>query len=134
MILLDTVTLVWFTLGDERLGAESRRLLEGEGEFAISAITPWEVAMLVGKGRLNLGRRPFDWIESVLADPRMKLMPVSPKVAVDGGLLPRTIHADPADRLILATANELACPVLTPDEKFLAYAAQGHVQAIDARR
>ena len=134
MILLDTVTLLWFTLGDERLGAESRRVMEGGDEFVISAITPWEVAMLVGKGRLALGRRPSAWVEGVLADPRMKLIPISPKIAVDAGLLPRTIHGDPADRLILATANELACPVLTPDEKLLGYATAGHVQAVDARR
>ncbi|MDQ8756068.1 type II toxin-antitoxin system VapC family toxin [Sphingosinicella sp. LHD-64] len=133
MILLDTATLVWFTLGDGRLGPESRRLIETGNAFSLSAITPWEVAMLVGKGRLNLGQGPLDWISRILSDPRMELVPVAPKLAVAAGLLPPAIHGDPADRLILATANDLVCPVLTPDEKILEYAAQGHVQALDAR-
>jgi PIN domain nuclease of toxin-antitoxin system len=134
LILLDTVTLVWFTLGDERLGPTSRSLIDANNDFAISAITPWEVAMLVGKGRLTLPQSPLAWINGVLADPRMKLVPIAPKLAVEAGLLPPTIHGDPADRLIMATAQDLACPIMTPDEKLLAYAAQGLVQALDARR
>lgn len=134
MIVLDTVTLVWFTLGDERLGSKSRSLIDSGNDFAISAITPWEVSMLVGKGRLGLGKSPLAWINGILADPRMELMPITPKLAVDAGLLPATIHGDPADRLIMATAQDLACPVLTPDEKLLACSAQGLVQALDARR
>ena len=133
MILLDTVTLAWYALGDERLGMRGRDLIDSDENLRISAITPWEIAMLVGKGRLNLGRSPIDWIEEILADPRMALTPVHPKLAVEAGLLPRTIHGDPADRLIIATARALACPVLTPDEKILDYAAEGHLQAIDAR-
>jgi len=134
LILLDTVTLVWFTLGDVRLGSESRSAIDGGNDFAISAITPWEVAMLVGKARLTLGQRPLAWINGILADRRMKLVPITPKLAVEAGLLPPTIHEDPADRLIMATAQDLACPVMTPDEKLLAYARQGFVQALDARR
>jgi PIN domain nuclease of toxin-antitoxin system len=133
LILLDTVTLVWFTLGDRRLGSRSRSLLEADNDFSISAITPWEVAMVVMSGRINLGKSPLAWIEGILADARMNLVPISPEIAVAAGLLPRTIHGDPADRLIMATGQKLACPILTPDEKLLAYAAQGHVQAIDAR-
>ncbi len=134
MILLDTVTILWFTLGDNRLGPESRSLIASDNDFAISAITAWEAAMLVRKGRIDLGRSPLAWINGILTDPRMTLAPITPKVAVEAGLLPTVIHGDPADRLIMATANDLVCPLLTPDEKLLAYATEGHVQAIDARR
>ena len=133
LILLDTVTLIWFTLGDRRFGSQSLALLEGDNDFSISAISPWEAAMLVMRGRVDLGKDPRAWIEGILADARMNLVPISPEIAVAAGLLPRTIHGDPADRLIMATAQKLACPILTPDEKLLAYAEEGHVQAIDAR-
>jgi PIN domain nuclease of toxin-antitoxin system len=133
LILLDTATMLWFTLGDQRLGPESRSLIDTGKDFAICAITPWEVAMLVRKRRLDLGKSPLAWIDGILADARMTLVPIAPKLAVEAGLLPTIIHGDPADRLIMAAANDLACPVLTPDEKLLAYASQGYVQAIDAR-
>ena len=134
MILLDTVTLVWFTLGDARLGSRSRVLIDEGDAFGISAITPWEVAMLVRRRRLDLGKHPLAWIGAILTDPRMELTPIPPEVAVHAGLLPDIIHGDPADRLLIATAKDLGCAILTPDEKILAYAAQGLVEAIDARR
>jgi PIN domain nuclease of toxin-antitoxin system len=43
-------------------------------------------------------------------------------------------HRDPADRMIVATAIERDDVLLTADEAILAYAAAGHLQAIDARR
>ncbi len=75
----------------------------------------------------------MEWIRGVLADSRVELVPISPNIAVEAGLLPHIIHGDPADRLMIATARALACPVLTPDRKLLSYAAEGHLQAIDAR-
>ena len=89
--------------------------------------------MLVGKKRLSLAGSPMDWVKGVLADPRMELAPIEPRIAVEAGLLPRAIHGDPADRLLIATARALACPVLTPDRKLLAYAEEGYLQALDAR-
>ncbi|MEA1014964.1 hypothetical protein SH591_05795 [Sphingomonas sp. LY54] len=41
--------------------------------------------------------------------------------------------ADPADRLIIATARTLDCPLLTADHQIIAYGAEGHVGTIDAR-
>lgn len=134
MILLDTVTLIWFSLGDARLGPSSRSLLEEGDAFAVSVITAWEVAMLVRKRRLDLGQKPLAWIRTVLADSRMKLAPITPDVAIEAGLLPNIIHGDPADRLLIATAKDLECPILTPARQILAYSEQGLLEALDARR
>lgn len=111
-------------MGDETAG----------GEIALSPISFWEASMLVQKGRLSLGMDVLEWIEAIVGQPNVRIEPVSPAIAVDAGRLPGEIHGDPADRLILATARSLACPVMTTDRKMLAYAGQGHVQAIDARR
>jgi PIN domain nuclease of toxin-antitoxin system len=45
-------------------------------------------------------------------------------------LLPGELHADPADRLLIATARQLGVPLVTRDRRILDYAAQGHVDAI----
>ena len=137
MILLDTQVLVWLFMDDPRLGKKSERLIErsrARGEACISAITPWELSMLVDKGRLDLGRDTLAWISAAMAAPGVRLMPITPEIAVAAGRLPRGIHGDPADRLIVATARELSCPLLTSDRRIIDYAGQGHLQAIDAHR
>ena len=59
MIVLDTHVLVWVLDGSRRLGATAHDQVNQAacaGGVGLSAITPWEVALLAGKGRLRLGR------------------------------------------------------------------------------
>ena len=90
--------------------------------------------MLADKGKIALSRPVAAWFEAVLAAPGFSLAELTIGIGADAGSLPGNIHGDPADRLIIATARALGCPVLTADRAILAYAAAGHVQAIDARR
>ncbi|MCY3671243.1 MAG: type II toxin-antitoxin system VapC family toxin [Alphaproteobacteria bacterium] len=135
MILLDTHAFVWTVGGDRRLGPRARAAIEeaasGEGVL-VSAITPWEVALLVGKGRLRLGREVGAWLEAALALPGMVLAPIEPAIAVDSTRLPGDFHADPADRLIVATSRHRGVPLLTADRAILSYAANGYLHALDA--
>lgn len=48
----------------------------------------------------------------------------------DAYAMPQPFHFDPADRMLVATARALRCPILTSDAKILAYASAGHVAAI----
>ena len=74
------------------------------------------------------------WIRAVFQTPGIDLMPIEPAIAIDSVRLPGNFHADPADRLIIATARRWGAPLLTADNAILAYGAEGHVQAIDAAR
>ena len=135
MIVLDTHALIWAVEGDGRLGASASRLIEETVQtdrLGVSAITPWEVALLVERGRLRLGRELSGWLEDVLALPGVSLVPIEPAIAIDSVRLPGDFHADPADRFIVATARHLDAPLLTADRKILAYAAAGHVRTVDA--
>jgi PIN domain nuclease of toxin-antitoxin system len=135
LIVLDTHALIWAVEGDRRLGATASRLIEETVQtdrLGVSAITPWEVALLVERGRLRLGRELSGWIEDVLALPGVSLVPIEPGIAIDSVRLPGDFHADPADRFIVATARHLDAPVLTADRQILAYSAAGHVQTVDA--
>ena len=72
---------------------------------------------------MELGAR----IQTVLQAPGVGLLPIEPRIAIDGVRLPGRFHADPADRLILATALRWGGPLLlTADRAILAYAAEGH--------
>lgn len=135
MIVLDTHVLIWALNDDSRLGAGAREIIDREaglGEVLVSAITPWEIVMLTEKGRLALGRDVASWLDAALALPGLVLAPLLPAIAVDSVRLPGGFHADPADRLIIATARHANAVLLTADRTILDYAAAGHVPAIDA--
>ena len=136
MILLDTNILVWLFNGDPRLGKESRIAIEearNRDVLYVSAITPWQISMLVEKGRLNLGIDTLRWMMKVLSFDGINFAAITPSLAVDAGRLPGDIHGDPGDRLIIATARDLNCTLLTSDRKVLDYGAAGHVAVRDAR-
>ena len=135
VLLLDTHVLIWLTDGDRQLGAhakEALRLAYREDRALISAITPWEIALLVKKGRLKLGRDVLEWVHRVLGVPGVRLAALEPEVAVDSTRLPWEAHGDPADRIIVATARHLGATLVTADGALLEFAKQGHFVGMDA--
>ena len=71
MTLLDTHVLIWLRLDSPRLGAKARRAIDRDwqtGQIYISAITFWEIAMLVYQGRLDFmqGQNVDVWHKEVL--------------------------------------------------------------------
>jgi PIN domain nuclease of toxin-antitoxin system len=134
-VIADTHVLVWLLEGDPRLGPKARQALERAAQddaVHVSAITPWEIAMLVDKGRLALGRDVGDWIHAALALPGISLVPLEPAIALGSVRLPGSFHADPADRMIVASARYLGVPLVTADRAMLNYGASGHVAVVDA--
>ena len=90
--------------------------------------------MLVDKNRLDLGQDVLRWVSAALSAPGMSLAPISAEIAVEAGRLTGGIHGDPADRLIVATARALACPLMTSDARLLDYGRAGHIETLDAFR
>lgn len=103
------------------------------GQLMVSPISAWEIVMLSrGKPRpetLAFRDDPVGWWRGVLANPFLQLAAFTPEIAFDAYLMPEPFHNDPADRMLVATARALRCPIVTSDRKILAYAALGHVQA-----
>lgn len=125
MIVLDTHALIWWVSDDERLSppaAEAiKRELGNDGQILVSAITPWEIAMLLEKGRMALAMDLDEWLSAVESIECVSVVPISSRVAVQSVRLPGEFHKDPADRLIVALARELNAPLLTADEKIQGY-------------
>ena len=100
----------------------------------ISPASIFEVAALHTLGRLRLARPVESWIREALEVTGLRVAPLSPDVAIDAGLIPRTALPDPLDRLLVATARETQATILTADERILTYAAEtSDVRAHDAR-
>ena len=89
--------------------------------LGVSAISCWEVAKLVERGRLSLPCPVLDWIRQALAYPGVRLIELSPRISVESTQLPGTFHRDPADQIIVATARVLDAPLVTMDAKISAY-------------
>ena len=137
VIVVDTHVLIWAIDGDPRLGAAAERIIEADGReisVGVSAITPWEIALLTERGRLRLDRDVAEWIHAVLDLPGFRLLPIEPAIAVASVRLPGTFTPDPADRLIVATARHHRARLLTADRAILDYGAAGHVHTVNARR
>lgn len=137
MILLDTHILLWMAEGNDRLGRKARKRIDEEaaaGNVIVSAISFWEIGMLIEKGRIALSMALGDFAEMLARRGGINVVSVDEAIAIETTNLPPGIHGDPGDRILVATARHLNCPLATTDGRILTYAAQGHLQVIDASR
>jgi PIN domain nuclease of toxin-antitoxin system len=137
VLLVDTHALIWMVEEAPRLGAQTAEALNRAGwenRIAVSAITPWEIGLLVSKGRLQLGSDVLEWIRTALAKPGVTLAPLEPEIAVASTCLPFEMHADPADRILVATARYLGATLVTADHALLDLGVKGNFRALDAAK
>jgi PIN domain nuclease of toxin-antitoxin system len=132
---LDTCAVIWLangaTLGH---GAVAKITHAGlaDGIF-VSPVSAWEVGIL---SRPKSGRAvqflpdPATWFARFMNGPAIKPAPFTADIAIAASHLPGSWHADPADRMLIATARHLGMPIVTRDTKIIAYGALGHVSVI----
>ena len=132
MILLDTHVLVRYEEGDPKLGKRARtaidRALE-RGELFVSAVSFWEIAMLVAKQRLALDSTVAALRELALGQGILE-QPLDGEIAITAGELPG-VHGDPADRFLVATAIVRGLALVTADDTLLDWKLRGF-RAVDA--
>jgi PIN domain nuclease of toxin-antitoxin system len=120
-LLLDTHIALWLDSGDEHLHASTRTLIDdcwrNGGTIYLSAISAWEIALLVDIGRIDLDIPVEAWIGRFIDRPGVTGVPLTHHAASRSYRLHHLDHRDPADRLLVATAIELACPLVTYDER-----------------
>lgn len=123
MILADTHIWLWWVAGNPRLPATHRHALESHRRtgIGVSIISCWEVAKLVQIGRVTLNRPALQWLEQSLVFPGIRLLELTPSIAAASTQLPGQFHRDPADQIIVATAREYDCDLITVDERLLNY-------------
>jgi PIN domain nuclease of toxin-antitoxin system len=121
-LLFDTHVWVWWNAVPEKIPESIRDAVgESDGPIHLSAISVWEVAKFVEKGRLTLGIDVDSWVARSLEVPGFRLEPLSPAIAIAGTRLPGTFHNDPADQIIAATARDVGSTLVTADHRLLDY-------------
>jgi PIN domain nuclease of toxin-antitoxin system len=134
-LLLDTHIWIWLSLGTPGIfkPAVQKRLEAADRAqpLHVSIMSAWEVAILAAKGRLNLAMPTQAWIERSLSHPAMRLLALDdPAIVAESNELPGDFHADPVDRLLVATARIDNCTLVTRDQKILDYGKAGHVSVL----
>ena len=120
-LLLDTHALLWFCEGNPALSATARAAIEDStNERYVSHATPWEVAIKISLGKLEL-RVGYDALfPGVLNSNGFEFLPSSP--VHYRALIPLARHhGDPFDRLMIAQAQVEALTIITCDPQFSAY-------------
>lgn len=133
MIVLDTHVLVWFAEDHPQLGPRTVRLTDAalrRDEAMVSAISFWEIAMLVDKGRVRLDMSPAALRQSALGQ-GIREVPLDGAIGIGAAEL-RGFHGDPADRMIVATTLWLGGQLMTADRRILRW--RRGLRALDARR
>jgi PIN domain nuclease of toxin-antitoxin system len=125
-LLLDTHIALWLETGDPRLRPSTRVLLDEcwmtGGTIFFSAVSAWEIALLVNGGRLSLDLPVEGWVRRFLDRPGVEAAPLTPFAAARSYPLANLEHRDPGDRLLISSAIEAACPLVTYDARIIGFA------------
>ena len=131
MVVVDTHALVWQLSADGKMGKLSRARLEkalARDELCVSAVTFWEISMLVSRDRLRLDTTATHFRWRVL-EMGIRELAVGGEVALQAALAP--VLVDPVDCFLTATALTHGATLITADTRVLKSRA---VAALDARR
>lgn len=123
-VLLDTHVWIWWQVQPQKISQKGLSLLSDSTryeELLLSAISPWEFCKLLEKGRLGINCDPREWLTAALDMPKLRIVPLTPYIALASTTLPGSFHNDPADQIIVASARAEQAAILTTDERIRGY-------------
>ena len=119
--LLDSHTLLWYTLGDPQLsGTANALILDPANEILISSASYWEIAIKVSIGKLALHQPHEDFMDACLNKYGFSILGIDLKHTARLIGLPFH-HKDPFDRLLVAQAIVENIPIVSNDTTLDAY-------------
>lgn len=127
VILLDTHVLVHYARGDKKVGKRTLSMIDrakDRDELFVSALSFWEIAMLVAKNRLALDS-PVSGFRAATLRQGIQEMLIDGELAIAAAELPAT-HSDPADRMLVATAMVRGFTLITADDVLLQWHMRGY--------
>lgn len=88
-----------------------------QGPVFASTISVLEIAAAVSRGRLKLALPLAEWLRDLRRLPELRLEPVTAEIAELAGAFDQSLHGDPADRIIVATARTLGARLVSADAR-----------------
>ncbi len=122
MIILDTHVWIWWVDKNPKLSPQNLEIIQAHqaSGLGISIISCWEIAKLVEKNRLSFDCSVEEWLKLALSYSGVQLLDLSIPIVLQSTHL-TGFHADPADQIIVATAQVYNSSLLTQDRKILDY-------------
>lgn len=120
-VLVDSHTVLWATLDDDRLPPAVRSLIsDGRTSVVLSVATTWELMVKTLAGRLRLPEAPELFIRGLIDDFDYEVLAVHQRHVDALPELP-AIHGDPFDRMLVAQAIVEDLEIVTGDEAIARY-------------
>jgi PIN domain nuclease of toxin-antitoxin system len=138
-LLLDTHIWLWHLEGNQSHTApDLLPLLDRSGagsNLFVSDISYWEVAVKAAKGKLSLSVDVAIWLQQAEQAPGIRFRSLDRPVLLLSTRLPGSVNNDPADRMLIASAQLANLPLVTADRTIVEYArAHPGTPVVDARR
>lgn len=134
-VLLDTHIWIWYLNGDSTLSTKTKKIIDAsihQNGLYVSAISIWEIAMLVSKKKITLNTSCQAWVDKSLSLPGVSLIPLTPEIAIESCYLTGDFHGDPADKMIVATARIDNLSLITRDRKIVQYCQEHAIEVLEA--
>jgi len=118
-LLLDTHIWIWSEVEAHKLSSEvARELASPENERYLSAVSVWEVILLLEKKRVRLEGDFGEWFKKSKLE--LGLIEVPLNCAIDHEIRYTILgYRDPADRFLVATAKVYDLTLVTADERLM---------------
>jgi PIN domain nuclease of toxin-antitoxin system len=133
MLLLDSHVLVWLAADHPRLGARAGRAIDralAADGVAVSSFSYWEIETLLLRKRIR-GISSTDELREQAVALGLAEIEIDGSIAIAAARL-RAFHGDPADRIIVATAQLNESTLVTADEALLDWGSA--LRTLDASR
>jgi len=119
-MLLDTHIVIWLAFSPEKLSAAAVEAIRNANEdnLAISAASFYEMLWLIDRKRVKASSGTKQFMAQV--EKRFKILPIDSAITAYAALRLNQFHADPMDRLIVATALITNLTLITADRHILA--------------
>ncbi|MGY1637572.1 type II toxin-antitoxin system VapC family toxin [Geodermatophilus sp. SYSU D00742] len=126
-VVADAHALIWFLQADERLSARARDVLEHaqqdpDGGVVVSVASRLDLHYLQRAGRFSADDVRRAWAVTENPTSNISAVPITASVVAHFDRVELAALRDPWDRLITATAIELAAPMVTKDRAITAIA------------
>ena len=121
MFLLDTCTLLWLASESSRISPVVLEHIHNTEQLFVSAVSALEIGIKIQKRRLSITIENIDqWFAETIEQHQCTDLPITSHIAALSTQL-QTIHFDPSDRILIATAQLHDLTILTPDENIRRY-------------
>ena len=120
--LLDTHAFLWAAFTPNKLSTKARKaILDGENSVFVSSLTFWEVSLKYGLGKITLENCKPEDLPGMAKQMNIEIIYPTSQESATFYQLPRVVHKDPFDRMIIWQAIQQQAVLISKDAVFPEY-------------